>query len=223
MRGKLQQADGGTCSSTRSATCRWRCKPACCGCWKTAGGADRRRAAGGGRAHHQRHPPRFAGAGGRQFPRRPVLPPQWPGSALPALRERSDKSQLLDFCWPKRPAGRRVDERRRQALLDFAWPGNVRQMRNVLRTLAALCDDGRSAWRICPRRFARPRRNRWPRPCPWSRRWRTPNAWRCSLRWSNALAHDPDRRAVGGQPQHPLQKAAPARHRPRLPMIGSYS
>jgi transcriptional regulator of acetoin/glycerol metabolism len=28
----------------------------------------------------------------------------------------------------------------RQALLDFAWPGNVRQMRNVLRTLAALCE-----------------------------------------------------------------------------------
>jgi hypothetical protein len=106
MRGKLQQADGGTCSSTRSATCRWRCKPACCGCWKTAGGADWRRAAGGGRAHHQRHPPRFAGAGGRrQFPRRPVLPPQWPGSALPALRERSDKSQLLDFLLAEEAGG----------------------------------------------------------------------------------------------------------------------
>jgi transcriptional regulator of acetoin/glycerol metabolism len=30
----------------------------------------------------------------------------------------------------------------RQALLDYPWPGNVRQLRNVLRTLAALCDDG---------------------------------------------------------------------------------
>jgi sigma-54 dependent transcriptional regulator, acetoin dehydrogenase operon transcriptional activator AcoR len=28
----------------------------------------------------------------------------------------------------------------RQALLDFSWPGNVRQMRTVLRTLAALCE-----------------------------------------------------------------------------------
>ncbi|MOA57596.1 Luminescence regulatory protein LuxO [compost metagenome] len=27
--------------------------------------------------------------------------------------------------------------------MGFAWPGNVRQMRNVLRTLAALCDGGR--------------------------------------------------------------------------------
>ncbi|MNE77759.1 Acetoin catabolism regulatory protein [compost metagenome] len=31
----------------------------------------------------------------------------------------------------------------RQALLGFDWPGNVRQLRNVLRTLAALCEDGR--------------------------------------------------------------------------------
>ena len=28
-----------------------------------------------------------------------------------------------------------------EALLEFAWPGNVRQMRNVLRTLVALCDN----------------------------------------------------------------------------------
>ncbi|WP_305729073.1 helix-turn-helix domain-containing protein, partial [Pseudomonas sp. NBRC 111142] len=31
----------------------------------------------------------------------------------------------------------------REALLGFAWPGNVRQMRNVLRTLVALCDGQR--------------------------------------------------------------------------------
>ena len=36
-----------------------------------------------------------------------------------------------------------IDAAARQALLDFAWPGNVRQLRNVLRTLAALCDGGR--------------------------------------------------------------------------------
>lgn len=36
-----------------------------------------------------------------------------------------------------------IDEPARQALLAFNWPGNVRQLRNVLRTLAALCDDGR--------------------------------------------------------------------------------
>lgn len=65
--------------------------------------------------------------------------------ALPALRERSDKSQLLDFLLAEESGGEAVliDAAARQALLDFAWPGNVRQLRNVLRTLAALCDDGR--------------------------------------------------------------------------------
>jgi len=65
--------------------------------------------------------------------------------ALPALRERSDKSQLLDFLLAQEASGETVliDEPARQALLGFAWPGNVRQLRNVLRTLAALCDEGR--------------------------------------------------------------------------------
>ncbi|APC16175.1 sigma-54-dependent Fis family transcriptional regulator [Pseudomonas frederiksbergensis] len=65
--------------------------------------------------------------------------------ALPALRERSDKSRLLDFLLAEESGGETVliDAAARQALLDFAWPGNVRQLRNVLRTLAALCEDGR--------------------------------------------------------------------------------
>ncbi len=65
--------------------------------------------------------------------------------ALPALRERSDKSQLLDFLLAEEAGGEVIviDEPARQALLAFNWPGNVRQLRNVLRTLAALCDDGR--------------------------------------------------------------------------------
>ncbi|WP_025129317.1 sigma-54-dependent Fis family transcriptional regulator [Pseudomonas sp. PH1b] len=65
--------------------------------------------------------------------------------ALPALRERSDKSQLLDFLLAEEAGGQPVqmDEAARQALLGYPWPGNVRQLRNVLRTLAALCEDGR--------------------------------------------------------------------------------
>ncbi|MCW0923591.1 sigma-54-dependent Fis family transcriptional regulator [Pseudomonas sp. RG1] len=65
--------------------------------------------------------------------------------ALPALRERSDKSQLLDFLLAEEAGGETIliDEAARQALLAFNWPGNVRQLRNVLRTLAALCDGGR--------------------------------------------------------------------------------
>ena len=62
---------------------------------------------------------------------------------LPALRERSDKAQLLDFLLVQEAAGQvvRLDTAARQALLAFAWPGNVRQLRTVLRTLVALCDD----------------------------------------------------------------------------------
>ncbi|MEE1920867.1 sigma-54-dependent Fis family transcriptional regulator [Pseudomonas sp. 148P] len=64
--------------------------------------------------------------------------------ALPALRERSDKGQLLDFILADE-AGRhavQLDSAARRRLLDFNWPGNVRQLRNVLRTLVALCEDG---------------------------------------------------------------------------------
>ncbi len=61
------------------------------------------------------------------------------------MRERSDKSQLLDFLLAEESGTETVsiDEPARQALLGFDWPGNVRQLRNVLRTLAALCDGGR--------------------------------------------------------------------------------
>jgi two-component system nitrogen regulation response regulator GlnG len=34
--GRFEQADGGTCSSTRSATCPRRCRRACCACWPKA-------------------------------------------------------------------------------------------------------------------------------------------------------------------------------------------
>jgi len=65
--------------------------------------------------------------------------------ALPPLRERSDKSQLLDFLLAEEAGGEAIliEDPARRALLGFNWPGNVRQMRNVLRTLAALCDEGR--------------------------------------------------------------------------------
>ncbi len=63
---------------------------------------------------------------------------------LPPLRERSDKAQLLAFLLAEESAGQVVslDEQAHHALLGYAWPGNVRQLRNVLRTLAALCEGG---------------------------------------------------------------------------------
>ncbi|MGY2290115.1 sigma-54-dependent Fis family transcriptional regulator [Pseudomonas sp. SDO528_S397] len=71
---------------------------------------------------------------------------------LPALRERSDKAQLLAFVLAQEAAGQAVvlDPRAREALLGFAWPGNVRQLRMVLRTVVALCTDGRVRWDDLP-------------------------------------------------------------------------
>ena len=65
--------------------------------------------------------------------------------SLPALRDRSDKSQLLDFLLEDASAPQKVllDVAARQQLLAFTWPGNVRQMRTVLRTLSALAEEGR--------------------------------------------------------------------------------
>ncbi|UBM25894.1 sigma-54-dependent Fis family transcriptional regulator [Pseudomonas sp. p1(2021b)] len=72
--------------------------------------------------------------------------------ALPALRERSDKAQLLDFLLAQETGGQPLDiePAARQALLAFTWPGNVRQMRNVLKTLVALCEDNRIAYADLP-------------------------------------------------------------------------
>ncbi|MDU9403628.1 sigma-54-dependent Fis family transcriptional regulator [Pseudomonas sp. zfem004] len=72
--------------------------------------------------------------------------------ALPAVRERSDKGQLLDFLLRQEAEGQSlaIEPAARQALLDFAWPGNVRQMRNVLRTLVALCEEGRVEYQDLP-------------------------------------------------------------------------
>jgi len=63
---------------------------------------------------------------------------------LPPLRERSDKLALLDFLLAEEARGQsvRLDDSARQALLVYSWPGNVRQLRNVLRTLCALCENG---------------------------------------------------------------------------------
>jgi transcriptional regulator of acetoin/glycerol metabolism len=65
--------------------------------------------------------------------------------ALPALRNRTDKAQLLDFILGQESAGWTVtvDMAAREALLAYTWPGNVRQLRMVLRTLVALAENGR--------------------------------------------------------------------------------
>jgi transcriptional regulator of acetoin/glycerol metabolism len=64
--------------------------------------------------------------------------------ALPALRDRSDKSQLLTFLLKQEAGSERITiaQDAREALLAYAWPGNVRQLRTVLRTLVALSEGG---------------------------------------------------------------------------------
>ncbi|WP_137820100.1 sigma-54-dependent Fis family transcriptional regulator [Pseudomonas sp. 2FG] len=62
---------------------------------------------------------------------------------LPPLRARSDRLELLEHLLAQEARGQNIylEPSARQALLDYAWPGNVRQLRNVLRTLTALCED----------------------------------------------------------------------------------
>ena len=89
--------------------------------------------------------------------------------ALPPLRERSDKSQLLDFLLAQEAGTEQVmlDEPARQALLAFQWPGNLRQLRTVLRTVVALCEGGRVGLEDLPAliRQARPQGERVDAPC----------------------------------------------------------
>lgn len=71
---------------------------------------------------------------------------------LPALRDRTDKPALLDFILAQEAGGEpmRLALEARQALLAFNWPGNVRQMRNVLRTLVALSEGGQVTFADLP-------------------------------------------------------------------------
>ncbi|MDP2747355.1 sigma-54-dependent Fis family transcriptional regulator [Pseudomonas sp.] len=79
---------------------------------------------------------------------------------LPPLRARSDKLALLDFLLAEEARGQsaRLDDAARESLLAYPWPGNVRQLRNVLRTLCALCENGVISYAELPAeiRHARP-------------------------------------------------------------------
>ena len=62
---------------------------------------------------------------------------------LPALRERSDRLLLIRSILAAESEGinLRIAEDALMALNTYSWPGNIRQLRSVLRTAAALCDD----------------------------------------------------------------------------------
>lgn len=63
---------------------------------------------------------------------------------LPPLRERSDKLNLIKYLIGVEAGDRhgiKIDEAVYDRLADYYWPGNIRQLRNVLRTLIVLCDS----------------------------------------------------------------------------------
>jgi transcriptional regulator of acetoin/glycerol metabolism len=65
---------------------------------------------------------------------------------MPPLRERTDRVQLIKHIG-QLEAGNSMElawDPEALGLLDnFRWPGNIRQLRNVLRTVTALCDKNR--------------------------------------------------------------------------------
>jgi transcriptional regulator of acetoin/glycerol metabolism len=64
---------------------------------------------------------------------------------LPLLRDREDKGDLIRILLEDENADQgpaEIAEEAFQRLLDYAWPGNIRQLRNALRTASALCRDG---------------------------------------------------------------------------------
>ncbi len=60
---------------------------------------------------------------------------------LPPLRDREDKLALIQHLLDQdSDTPLSLSNEARQILLDYPWPGNIRQLRNVLRTAAAFCD-----------------------------------------------------------------------------------
>jgi transcriptional regulator of acetoin/glycerol metabolism len=64
---------------------------------------------------------------------------------LPPLRARTDKLALMEHILREETADQLTPSlalEAEQALLRYQWPGNIRQLRHVLRTAIALCDNG---------------------------------------------------------------------------------
>ena len=64
---------------------------------------------------------------------------------LPALCERTDKERLIQHALAAetgngRPAA--IERDALQRLLVYSWPGNIRELRNVIRTALAICEGG---------------------------------------------------------------------------------
>jgi transcriptional regulator of acetoin/glycerol metabolism len=64
---------------------------------------------------------------------------------LPPLAQRRDKEMLIRQCIARESGGgddTAIEVAALRRLLDYPWPGNIRELRNTIRTSLALCDDG---------------------------------------------------------------------------------
>ena len=61
---------------------------------------------------------------------------------LPPLRLRAGRRRLIAAVLADNAPGLAIDEAALARLEAFPWPGNLRQLRNVLQTVCALCDGG---------------------------------------------------------------------------------
>jgi transcriptional regulator of acetoin/glycerol metabolism len=86
---------------------------------------------------------------------------------LPPLRERTDRRELIASMLASETGGKvQVTADAHQLLLDHSWPGNIRELRHVLRTAAALADGEPIAREHLPSLLSAATPPAWPMPVP---------------------------------------------------------
>jgi DNA-binding NtrC family response regulator len=149
--GSSRRPRAGPCSSTRSLSCRWRCRPGSCGCSRPA--------RSGRLGENQARPidVRVMGASHQDL-RAAVAAGRFRADLLfrlgvarvevPPLRARPATPRSSARRWPPPPArfgldAVILDDALVAALAARPWPGNVRELDNVVTRLVALSDGGR--------------------------------------------------------------------------------